>query len=144
MMIGPGYIARHRHQLLEAQMVPRFWRDPESIPRSAPITPNHASADLCLERCKSIAHDAQKPGPRHCVELLLGIVEIVDVDDGEPEILSAALNLIVEVARRETVATGNDVSGLHHPGPVVLAVEKAPIAFLGGGRSSVERDISAL
>src|SRR6266550_743609 len=82
-------------------MAPRFWRDSESIPRSAPITPNHASADLVLERRKSIAHDAQKPGPRHCVQLLLWIVEIVDVDDGEPEILSAALDLIVKVAWRE-------------------------------------------
>jgi hypothetical protein len=70
-------------------------------------------------------------------------VEIVDVDDGEPEILSAALDLIVKVAWRETVAAGNDVSRLHHTRPVVLAVEKASIAFLGSGWSSVERDVTA-
>ena len=91
-------------------MVPRFGRDPESVPRCAPVTPDDPSGDLVLERHKRIAYDGQKPGPRQCIQLLLGIVEIVDVDDGETEILSAALDLIVKVAWRETVAAGYEAA----------------------------------
>src|SRR6266566_3333713 len=80
---------------------------------------------------------------RQRIQLLLGVVEIINVDDSDPEIVSAALDLILEIARSETVSARHDVRRLHYTRAEVLAVEESPITFLRSGGSSFEREVAA-
>jgi hypothetical protein len=78
------------------------------------------------------------------IELLLGVVQVVDVNRGEPQVFPAALDLVGEVARREAVAAGDDVIGCHHSRTVVLVLEKSPVTLFRRGRSAIERDVPTL
>jgi hypothetical protein len=71
-------------------------------------------------------------------------MEVIDVNECESEVAPASLYLIIQVPRRKTVTSRNDVLGLHYAGPVILAVEKPAIAFLGARRCALERYVSAL
>lgn len=138
-----GNLSRNAYQLFEAQMVSRFGGDPKPVPRCAPIPVDSSSADVAFECRKRIPHDSQKLRSRQYIELLLWIVKIVKVNNSEPEILSAPIDLIVQIAWGQTVSARDDIRGLHHSRAVVLAIQKPPIAFLRCGRGSIERDVAA-
>ena len=99
--------------------------------------------NMFLECSKCVADYRQKIRPGQRIQLLLGIVEIIDVDDCEPEVIPAALDLISQVARCEAMATGDDLTGLHHAATEVLVFEEASISLFGFGRHPVEWDVSA-
>src|SRR5437870_11807269 len=100
--------------------------------------------NMFLECSKCVADYRQKIRPGQRIQLLLGIVEIIDVDDCEPEVIPAALDLIGQVARREAMATRDDFTGLHHAPTEVLVFEEASISFFGCRRHPIEWDVSAL
>jgi hypothetical protein len=139
-----GNLSRNAYQLFETQMVSRFGGDPKPVPCCAPVPVDSSSADLAFECRKGIPHNSQELRSRQYIKLLLRIVKIVKVNNSEPEILSATIDLIVEIAWRQTMSTRNDVRGLHHSGSIILAVQKPPIAFLRCGWRSIERYVAAL
>jgi hypothetical protein len=139
-----GNLSRKAYQLFEAQMVSRFGGDPKPVPCCAPIPVDRSSAHVAFECRKRIPHDSQKLRSRQYIELLLRIVKVIKVNNSEPEILSAPIDLIVKIAWRQTVPARNDVRGFHHSGSVILAVQKTSITFLRCGWRSVERDVPAL
>jgi hypothetical protein len=75
--------------------------------------------------------------------LLLGIVQVVDVDKGEAKIALAASDLIVQIARCQAMPASDDVVGLHHARPVVLVIQESEVAFLRSWWCAIERYVSA-
>src|SRR5205814_1855287 len=74
---------------------------------------------------------------------LLRVVQVVNVDHFQPKIVAAPLYLIVEIGRGETVSASDHFRGLHYTTAEIFAGEEFPICLFCGGRSLVQRDISA-
>src|SRR5205085_7358073 len=68
----------------------------ETVPSRATVSPDCTSPDLTLERGKCFAHHIEEFWSIQYLQLLLGIVEIIDIDHGETKIVAAALDLIVD------------------------------------------------
>ena len=118
-------------------------RNSETIPGRAPVTADDTALYLFLECGESRTHHIQESRSGEHIELLLGVVQVIDVYEGETEVLLATLDLIVQIARGQTMATRHHIVRPHDSRTVILAVEEAAIAFLGRRRSPLERYVPA-
>src|SRR5689334_2918783 len=125
-------------------MIPGIGRYAQPVPRCASVTTDQSGVDGTLERRESIPDQRQEPFSRQSVEGLLGIVEVVNVDGLDAEVRSAALDLILKELCRKTMATGDDVCGIHDAAQEILLIEKASIILAGRRRILVERNVAAL
>src|SRR5947207_3342091 len=143
MMFRAADCASHRDQILQAQMVAGVRMDAESVPCRAAVESNDTALYLVFQRGECILHHVEKPWPAQDLQLLFRIVEIINVNDCETEVVSAAFNLILQISRSKTVATADDIAGAHHTALEVLAVEKLAISVFGRGRTFLERYVAA-
>src|SRR2546423_5357711 len=132
-----------RYELCQAQMIPSIGQHAETVPRRATVNPDHTSLYLLLECRERFPHHIDEFWSIPHLQLLLGIVEVVDIDHLEPEVVATPFDLIVEIAWSKTVASCHDITGLHHAALEVLAIEEAVICLLGRRSNSVERDVTA-
>src|SRR3954464_1035660 len=97
-----------------------------------------------LQLRERVAEHRKKRWPRQSVELLLGVVKIVDVDCRDSQIPAAPLDLIRDIPGSETVASRDDVGRIHYAGAEVFGIEKIPVTLASRRRRKLQRDISAL
>src|SRR5207302_10644094 len=88
--------------------------DPVAVPGRGAVAADSAVGAGALQRLECNAEPAQEFGARHFAELRLGIVQVVDVDALDTEIAAAAVDLVLEEARRQRVAAGDDVADLQN------------------------------
>src|SRR3954470_12779323 len=98
-MVRAADFTRDRDELLQAQMISCVGRDAKAIPCRAAVHSDGAPSCLGFECGKCITDHVEEARPLEDIELLLGIVQIVDVDYLETKIASAAFDLIIEIAR---------------------------------------------
>ena len=65
---------------------------------------------------------ARAPASSIDIELLLGIVQVVEIDRLDAEVDAAARDLIGEKGRGEAVSAGDDLFGAHDPRLEILAL----------------------
>src|SRR4029078_2552686 len=117
---------------------------PESVPRCAAISANGSFLNLVLELPKCVR---QARSEACCIEreaLLLGVMQIIDVDSGKPVVSKTARDLIRDKGGGKRVPATDDFGGTHHTAVEVLGCEKRIVKVPRGRRCSVERDVSAL
>src|SRR3954467_6554569 len=144
MVVDAGYVTRDGDELLETQVIARFGGDPEAVPCCASIVGDRTPLHLLLQLGESLPDDRLEIRSRQHVELLLGVVEIVDVDGSQTEVLATALDLIGDIARCQTMTARDDVRRLHDAGAEVLTFEKSVVAFACRRGRQLERNVSAL
>src|SRR5207253_9558345 len=101
----------------------------QPIPGSAAIYASGATLYLHLQGSKCFLHYLKKSRSTQNLQLLLRIVEIINVDHLEAEVISAALDLVIQISRSETMAAGDDIVRLHHASIEVLVVDKVAISL---------------
>src|SRR5687768_828203 len=144
MVLAAGDFAREQDQSLQAKVTARARRYAEALPRRAAVSRDFPVAYVLFEGVERSTHHDVELACIERIELLLRIVEVVNVERGESEIPSAAVDLIGKKARAEAVPSGHDFRRSDDARTVVLVLEKAPISFLRCRWSAVERDIAAL
>src|SRR5438876_6458822 len=113
--IAPRAARRCQH-LAEGEVLLLARLEPEAVPGRSAIGRDAPVAAGTLQRVEGRAQPPEEFGPRHLAELRLWIVHVIQIDALDPEVVPAALDLIVEKARRERVAAVDDLLGLEHAG----------------------------
>src|SRR4051812_25755024 len=99
MMSIAGDLTRERDQFLRAEMVPGSGRDSQAIPGCTAVTADRAARRLPLQNIESVQQHCAEFVSRQHVQLLLRIVKVVNVDDGEAEVFPSALDLVFDIPR---------------------------------------------
>src|SRR3954466_9055960 len=97
-----------------------------------------------LQLRERVAEHRKKRWPRQSVELLLGVVKIVDVDCRDFQIPAAPLDLIRVIPGSETGASLDDAGRSHYAGAQVFGIEKTPVPLPTRRRRKLQRNISPL
>jgi len=110
-VIGARYFPRGFHEHREAQ-VPALarWRA-ETVPRRASVAADLAGGAARFEQLEGRAQAPLKLRIIDSVELLLGVVQIVEIDRFDAEVCAAARELIGEEGGSEAVSAGDYVVG---------------------------------
>ena len=108
-MIIPRDLAGNADQLFERQVVARRRRLAVAVPRRRAIATD-APGGHCLFKKREGGADARiEFGARHGLQLRLRVVNVINVDAVEAEVLKAARQLIVQIARSHAVAAADDL-----------------------------------
>ncbi len=119
-------------------------RRAQAVPRCATVSTDLARRTSLLEHLERRADSPLELRGVYGIELLLGVVQVVEIDRVKSQIRAAARDLVLEKCGSEAVTAGDDVLGTHDSGIEILASHVVEIVFAFRGLRSVERDVAAL
>src|SRR5437763_12738789 len=98
-------------------------RHAQPVPRRASVASHLARGAALLEQRERGAQSVTELVARQGLELLLGIVQVVDVDRLGAEVAATAPELVRKEARRQAVRAAHDLLRAHDAGVEELALE---------------------
>src|SRR5260370_1014614 len=108
---GGARLSRCGQHFGEREMLFLVSRQAIALPRGGAVAGDAPLAAGALERLEGGAQPPPELGPGHLAELRLGVVQVVEVDARDAKVAPAALDLVVEEARGQRVAAGDDLVG---------------------------------
>src|SRR4030095_2320657 len=144
MVVIAAAIARDANDLTPIEMSARVGRRAHPVPLGPAIAADVSAFDSLLEKHERATKYGAEPSRLDRVELLLGIVEIVDVERPHAEVRRARLDLVCDERRRQRVAAANDVFRRYNAWIDEHPLEVLEIVIACLRRSAIERDIAAL
>lgn len=143
-MLITSHRLREGNQVDETQVSARTGLGAEPLPRRAAVGTDVSGSDAPLERLECTPDSMLKLAWRDCIQLLLGVVEIVQVDGGDAEVLAAAVDLVIEVGRGEAMPIDDQLAGRNDPGIDILPLDVRLVLGARGGRRAVEGEVAPL
>src|SRR5215212_4579953 len=99
------------------------------MPGCTSVAANRALADLGFELGERAGNDASEARAIQGQSLLLGIVQIVDVNRGEAKIRKTALNLVRKKCGTERMTAAHDIRSCHNSLVEVLSRQISVVQF---------------
>ena len=113
-MIVAAHIARDSDQFTEIEMAAHIGGNPKAVPCRASIAADVATRDTFLEQGKRATQDRSESRGLNTVELLLGIVQVIDVECRNADVRLTCGDLVGQKRRRERMTAADNVIGCNN------------------------------
>src|SRR5687768_3804143 len=132
------------YQVGQGKVIAARSKHTEAVPCCASVSAYASRFGLGFKLGERSTHHAHEPRPVESVELLLGIVQVENVDAVELQVCQAAFDLIGEKSRSKAMPAGHQIAARHCPAPEVLRLQIGVVLFARFRRSTFEGDVAAL